>query len=1233
MVSSNFGRSSARTLCLLLLLTCSPLTSAAEQPTKPSSDEERHSQHQHSLAELPLLVLGADSFSPPEDEIQDPPGESSSKAQATTFHTAAGHSGSGQPAPQSHLSVGSSTSYRILLDLPDDESVLAAYGAGLETASRSRQEYLVADWILEQLLDRAFDVELLGGVTTHTFVRPNLGELARPGTDGFPAIVTRGTSNFTIGSGTVNDPIPDQGFTWRWVRVGGGSTAPTGSTTTNLEYRLRIHKDSDPGSIYCGDFEIYLSSSARGGAVAEHLVYNNLGARTDGGFDDDAADDADIYINFRDSSYFNGEDPNQQWYVYIRDTLAQDTGFLQYIEFRVHWQAPAVDLVATDVYFRSQPQNGGTLVSSPAVGQQLYAHFAYTVSASSSVPDTNWRLELPLSSQTLCTFSGTEPAGPRVGWCNSPWTVSAGTHSLHGELDYLNLVDETNENNNERFQNYIVSSSEPDIRIAPLSLSFGSSSGIPIFMELDWMATGSHSHRPSQSVVDSVIASFAAAGFDLTVDISNSIPHQATIDITTSPSQSPDVLAIIANHFDHEADNRYFYSLWVHNYSRNGASTSSSGIGDLPGRVHLVSLGSFTGQVGTSSHQSGTLIHEFGHNLGQKHGGSDHENYKPNYLSSMNYHYQLRGIATSLISLNLTNDATGFREFDYSYGDQSPLNENALDEGVGIGLGLAVDWDCDGNIENSVAKDIQTSNWCLADSFRSTIRDFDNWANVNLFLRNAASPRIEPNAQPSLPCIGWEEFSASLRQAGPGNVLPRSTPSQQTAVRGSSQVFTIFNDGDASLTVTSIALDSPASWISWSPAGGFTIPQGASRQVSVTVDLANAPTGNTTRRLLVHSNDPDESPYPGGIFLQISRPTSAPDLVVESPSVSASLLAPGQSYTLSLTTKNQGNATSPSISGGLHYLLSSNPSITLADLEMSTDSVSSLAPGQTDPDSDVSSAPSVPGTYWVGGCVDTVAGESTTTNQCSVGVQITVQPPAGNAPNVGVYRSGTWVLDSDGNQSWSAGVDAVFGFGQPTDRAVAGDWNGNGVDHAGIFRSGLWILDIDGSQSWTPGVDVVFGFGQPTDLPIVGDWNGDGRDQVGIFRAGLWILDSDGNRGWTPGVDAVFTYGIAADLPVSGDWNATGADRVGIFRQGTWVLDSDGNHRYTAGVDAVFGFGGAANLPVTGDWNDDGVDDPGLFSSGTWILDSDGSRNWTPGIDSVFGYGRAADQPLVGNWP
>jgi hypothetical protein len=65
-------------------------------------------------------------------------------------------------------------------------------------------------------------------------------------------------------------------------------------------------------------------------------------------------------------------------------------------------------------------------------------------------------------------------------------------------------------------------------------------------------------------------------------------------------------------------------------------------------------------------------MHELGHNLGLWHGGGDNINYKPNYLSVMNYLFTFK-------------DPVRDRPLTYSSSKMASLNEQDLDEGAGIG--------------------------------------------------------------------------------------------------------------------------------------------------------------------------------------------------------------------------------------------------------------------------------------------------------------------------------------------------------------------------------------------------------------------------------------------------------------------------------------------------------------------------------------------------------------------
>ena len=80
---------------------------------------------------------------------------------------------------------------------------------------------------------------------------------------------------------------------------------------------------------------------------------------------------------------------------------------------------------------------------------------------------------------------------------------------------------------------------------------------------------------------------------------------------------------------------------------------TNSGIADFPGGDLYISLGAFVDSdglpVGTPYMQAGTLMHESGHTFEFTHAGPPkfpvrEPNCKPNYLSVMNYLFQLRGL-------------------------------------------------------------------------------------------------------------------------------------------------------------------------------------------------------------------------------------------------------------------------------------------------------------------------------------------------------------------------------------------------------------------------------------------------------------------------------------------------------------------------------------------------------------------------------------------------------------
>jgi subtilisin family serine protease len=252
---------------------------------------------------------------------------------------------------------------------------------------------------------------------------------------------------------------------------------------------------------------------------------------------------------------------------------------------------------------------------------------------------------------------------------------------------------------------------------------------------------------------------------------------------------------------------------------------------------------------------------------------------------------------------------------------------------------------------------------------------------------------------------------------------------------------------------------------------------------------------------------------------------------------------------------------------------------------------------------------------------------------------------------MGVYESGIWYQDLNGNGSWDGAAtdrSALFGADLTEAVPVAGDWAGTGATGIGVYDQGTWYLDLNGNGSWDgaplDGV-YIFGAGLQQALPVTGDWNGTGVSGVGVYDRGIWYLDLNGNGAWdgTP-TDALYTFGVGLTgaVPVTGDWDGTGIAKAGLFvpATGQWFLDTNGNGAWdSTPTDTLsyFGSGLVGTVPVTGDWNGSGMAKVGLFvpSTGEWFLDADGSGAWNGApTDTLayFGQGLTGIVPVSGKW-
>ena len=221
-----------------------------------------------------------------------------------------------------------------------------------------------------------------------------------------------------------------------------------------------------------------------------------------------------------------------------------------------------------------------------------------------------------------------------------------------------------------------------------------------IALQIDWMADAGHTHRPLPAAVTDAVGAMNAApvtaapncpyagfpdrpaGVNLVIDQGNQIAEQAVFPLSSLAGVRD------GGNFDPARRPYFHYVLFTHDQS---AGNSSSGICCVDNRDFIVSLGSWSNSVGTARDQSGTILHEGGHAFGLGHGGLDSINYKPNYLSVMNYSFDPTGIPDPTIPANIDTDGNGtpdqsFR-LDYSRSALDTLKESALNEAAGVNDG------------------------------------------------------------------------------------------------------------------------------------------------------------------------------------------------------------------------------------------------------------------------------------------------------------------------------------------------------------------------------------------------------------------------------------------------------------------------------------------------------------------------------------------------------------------
>jgi hypothetical protein len=138
----------------------------------------------------------------------------------------------------------------------------------------------------------------------------------------------------------------------------------------------------------------------------------------------------------------------------------------------------------------------------------------------------------------------------------------------------------------------------------------------------------------------------------------------------------------------------------------------------------------------------------------------------------------------------------------------------------------------------------------------------------NVFLAKAtAGPSPTPTATPTPVVTATPTTSPSPTVSPTASATPSPTPTG--AIQ---RQFTIFNDGNATLTVSAINRQNNSPWLTVAPRSPLplNIAAGQSAVVDVFANKTGLSPGSYTDRLLILSNDPDESPYPGGVNITMT---------------------------------------------------------------------------------------------------------------------------------------------------------------------------------------------------------------------------------------------------------------------------------------------------------------------------------------------------------------------------